>query len=81
MTNKFELYQFKLGEILYLRKVHPCGNSIWKIERVGQEIGIRCIKCKHFLLITRRALEKAVKEVKNPENQETDQKEKNRNSD
>jgi len=64
MANKYELYPFKIEEILILKKTHPCGNAIWMVERVGQEIGIRCQKCNHFLLISRRTLEKAIKEIK-----------------
>lgn len=67
MACKFELYPFKIGEILTLKKAHPCGSYDWVIERVGQEIGIRCQKCKHFLLIQRRPLEKATKKIKSIE--------------
>lgn len=67
MANKFELYPFKTGEILILKKLHPCGNNVWFIERVGQEIGIRCQKCNHFILIPRRTLEKSIKEIKLPD--------------
>ncbi|MHB1484336.1 MAG: DUF951 domain-containing protein [Saccharofermentanales bacterium] len=63
MAGKFDLYPFKIGEILTLKKTHPCGSCEWKVERVGQEIGIRCMKCAHFLLIARRPLEKAVKRI------------------
>lgn len=64
MAGKFELYPFKTGEILLLKKTHPCGNAVWCVERVGQEIGIRCRKCGHFLLIPRRILEKSIKEIR-----------------
>lgn len=67
MAGKFELYLFKIGDTLALKKTHPCGNNIWKVERVGQEIGIRCQKCNHFLVIPRRSLEKALREVKKAE--------------
>jgi hypothetical protein len=63
MPGRFELYPFKIGDILTLKKNHPCGNSIWTVERVGQEIGIRCIKCKHFHIISRKPLEKSLKSV------------------
>jgi len=63
MPGRFELYPFKIGDILTLKKNHPCGNNIWAVERVGQEIGIRCIKCKHFHIISRKPLEKSLKSV------------------
>jgi len=66
MSVKFELYRFRTGEILTLRKSHPCGNAVWTVERVGQEIGIRCIKCGHFVMMDRRTLEKSVKKIEQP---------------
>ncbi len=63
MANKYELYPFKIGEMVVLKKIHPCGNAAWGVERVGQEIGIRCQKCRHFLLISRRTLEKSIREI------------------
>ncbi|MFA7206438.1 MAG: DUF951 domain-containing protein [Saccharofermentanales bacterium] len=63
MAGKFELYKFKPGDVLKLRKVHPCGSFEWMVERTGMDIGIRCRKCGHFMVIPRRKLEKAVKSV------------------
>lgn len=64
MANKYELYPFKIGDVVILKKTHPCGNTVWNVERVGQEIGIRCRKCSHFLVIARRPLEKSIREIK-----------------
>ena len=63
MNKKFELYPFKIGEILTLKKTHPCGNNIWIVERTGQEITIRCKKCNHLISMARKNLEKAVKKI------------------
>ena len=63
MTGKFELYKFKVGDVLTLKKVHPCGGKEWIVERTGQEIGIKCLTCGHFLVIPRRKLEKSVKKI------------------
>jgi len=63
LKGKYELYQFKIGEILTLKKTHPCGNNIWTVERVGQEITIKCKKCAHQISISRRILEKAIKKI------------------
>lgn len=51
--------QFSLGEIVALRKPHPCGGKNWRIERLGADIGIRCLECKHYLLVTRQRLERS----------------------
>ncbi len=67
MGGPFELYKFKVGEILTLKKSHPCGSFRWAVERVGQEIGIRCGTCGHFILMARRDLEKSVRKIDPPQ--------------
>ncbi len=47
--------------MLTLRKAHPCGGTSWRVERMGADIGIRCLTCNHYLLTPRRKLERAVK--------------------
>ena len=57
---------FHLGDALTLRKAHPCGGTAWRVERLGADIGIRCLTCGHYLLTSRRKLERAVKEHVHP---------------
>lgn len=61
--NKFLLYPFKPGEILKLKKMHPCGNNIWAVIRVGQEVTIKCEKCSHIVSLSRKSLEKSIKTI------------------
>jgi hypothetical protein len=56
--------EFHLGETVTLRKTHPCGGTEWRVERLGADIGIRCLTCGHYLLTPRRKFERAVKERK-----------------
>lgn len=58
--------EFRLGETLTLRKEHPCGGNTWRVERLGADIGIRCLTCKHYLLTSRSKLERAVKHKQAP---------------
>ena len=58
--------EFHLGDALTLRKAHPCGGKAWRVERLGADIGIRCLTCGHYLLTSRRKLERAVKEHAHP---------------
>lgn len=53
--------EFHLGETLTMRKAHPCGGTEWRVERLGADIGVRCLTCQHYLLMTRPKLERAVK--------------------
>lgn len=68
MSGEFKLYKYKINDIVTTKKPHPCGGNEWIVERVGQDIGIKCIKCKHFLIISRRKLEKATKSINSSDN-------------
>ena len=50
-----------LGDVVRLRKPHPCGAFEWTVVRLGADIGLRCHDCNHKVLITRRTLEKRLK--------------------
>ncbi len=68
MAGKFYLYPFKPGEILRLKKQHPCGGWLWLVDRVGADIGIKCMTCGHYITLPRQRLEKAVKSIEKPDN-------------
>ena len=63
MPGRFHLYPFKTGEILHLKKQHPCGGWLWRVERVGADIGLKCTTCSRFMVLPRQKLEKALKSV------------------
>jgi hypothetical protein len=46
-----------LGDVVRLRKAHPCGGRDWLVDRLGADIGLRCRTCDRHLLLERRALE------------------------
>lgn len=53
-----EVVEFRLGDIVDLRKAHPCGGRDWLIDRLGADIGMRCRTCGRHVLIERRAIER-----------------------
>ena len=53
--------EIRIGDVVRLRKPHPCGNSDWEVVRLGADIGIRCLGCRRRVLITRRQFERQVK--------------------
>lgn len=53
--------EFQLGDVVRLRKPHPCGATDWTVVRLGADIGLRCHGCDHKVLLTRRTLEKRLK--------------------
>jgi len=46
-----------LGDVVRLRKPHPCGGTDWLVDRLGADIGLRCQVCDRHVLLERRALE------------------------
>ena len=46
-----------VGDVVRLRRRHPCGGSTWLVDRLGADIGLRCQGCGRHVLIERRALE------------------------
>jgi hypothetical protein len=58
-----EPMEFRLGDVLRLRKPHACGGAEWTVVRLGADIGLRCLACKRRVLLPRRELERRVKAV------------------
>lgn len=52
-----------VGDILELKKTHPCGSRQWLVLRVGMDFKMRCAGCGHELMIPRSKAEKSVKKV------------------
>ena len=50
-----------MGDVLRLRKPHPCGGFEWEIVRLGADIGLRCRSCRRRVLLERRVLERRMK--------------------
>ena len=56
-----EIVDFRMGDVVRLRKPHPCGGYEWSVVRVGADIGLKCGTCGHRVLLGRRTLEKRLK--------------------
>ena len=63
MPSRFDLFPFSVGQVLILKKKHPCGSARWRVDRIGADIGCTCLGCGHFHVWPRRQLEKAMKDV------------------
>ena len=50
-----------MGDVVQLRKPHPCGSFEWEVVRLGADIGLRCRTCGRRVLLERRTLEKRLK--------------------
>lgn len=61
-----------LGDIVRMKKQHPCGSYIWEVTRTGIDIGLKCQGCGRRVMIPRTKFERACKEIlsrANPEGQ------------
>jgi len=57
----------QVGDVLELKKQHPCGSHDWLVLRVGMDFKLRCTGCNHEMMIPRSKAEKAVRKVKRTE--------------
>ncbi len=48
----------RVGDILKLKKLHPCGSSSWEVLRIGQDFRLKCTGCGHQIMIKRTLAEK-----------------------
>ncbi len=53
----------KIGDVLQLKKKHPCGSNQWKVLRIGADFRLECMGCRHQIMISRPQVEKNVKKV------------------
>lgn len=53
--------EIKLGDIVRLKKKHPCGSDEWEVVRLGADIGLKCLKCQRRVLLERSVLERRMK--------------------
>ena len=54
----------QVGNILKLKKAHPCGSHEWEVLRIGADFRLKCCGCGHQIMLARPLVEKNVKEVK-----------------
>ena len=52
---------FQVGDIVKLKKKHPCGSSEWRILRVGADFRLECMGCGHQVMMARKLVEKNIK--------------------
>ncbi len=55
--------QLQLGDVLIMKKPHPCGSHRFTLTRVGMDLKLRCCGCGHELMAPRAKIEKNIKQV------------------
>ena len=56
----------KPGDVVRLKKAHPCGGFHWLVNRVGGDIGLRCQTCDHHIMIPRFRIDRRIREIVRP---------------
>ncbi|MBR5010223.1 MAG: DUF951 domain-containing protein [Clostridia bacterium] len=54
---------FNVGDVVRLKKPHPCGGYEWTLTRVGADMKLRCDTCGHVVMLDRQVFEKRVKKI------------------
>ncbi|MBQ4282343.1 MAG: DUF951 domain-containing protein [Lachnospira sp.] len=58
------MYTYEVGDIVRLKKQHPCGSAEWEILRVGADFKLKCMGCGHEIMVKRSLVEKNTKNLK-----------------
>lgn len=51
--------ELQVGDVIKMKKAHPCGTNAWELLRIGMDIRIQCRGCGHQLMLPRKQVEKA----------------------
>jgi len=58
---------YEVGDIVKLKKQHPCGSQEWEILRVGADFRLKCMGCGHQIMVERKMVEKNTRGIRKPE--------------
>ena len=53
----------EVGDVLLMKKVHPCGSKEWQVLRVGMDFKLRCNGCGREMMVPRSKAEKSIKQI------------------
>ena len=57
-------YTYEVGDIVRMKKKHPCGSFEWEILRVGADFRLKCTGCGHQIMIARKLVGKNTKDLR-----------------
>lgn len=53
----------ELGNIVQMKKPHPCGENRWRVIRTGMDVKIKCLKCGHIVMLPYEVFIKSLKRI------------------
>jgi hypothetical protein len=56
-------FELRTGDVVRLKKPHPCGEFLWTVTRLGADIGLVCQKCGRYVMISRQQLARRIREI------------------
>ena len=59
--------EIRVGDILVLKKNHPCGACRWEVLRIGADFKLRCTGCGREVMGARTKYEKQIKKIERAE--------------
>lgn len=59
--------KYKENDIVTLKKGHPCGENLWRIERMGADMKLRCMGCDKLIWMKRIDFDKKIRRIKDKE--------------
>ncbi len=63
MTDRAEqAIPYRVGDLVRLRKTHPCGGTDWEVLRTGIDFGLKCLNCGRRVMVPRSKFERSVKQ-------------------
>ena len=61
--NLEEISKLRPGDIIKLKKEHPCGTNRWELIRIGMDVKIKCIECQNYISLSRKNFNKSYKKT------------------
>lgn len=58
-----EKIRYEIGDVVKMKKKHPCGSDLWEITRTGMDFGLKCKGCGRFVMISRPKFENAARQI------------------
>ena len=58
-----ERVHYDVGDVVRMKKKHPCGSDLWRITRTGMDFGMKCEGCGHAVMIPRTKFERMARAI------------------
>ena len=62
--------RFDVGDIIRMKKPHPCGSHEWEVLRTGADFRLKCMGCGHQIMVSRKLVEKNTRRITKKEQQD-----------